>query len=32
VDAAPVYGVWFVPRDKPQPDAVVGDATRSAPF
>jgi hypothetical protein len=24
VDGAPVYGVWFILRDDPQPDAIVG--------
>jgi hypothetical protein len=23
VDGVPVYGTWFIPRDEPQPDAVV---------
>jgi hypothetical protein len=26
VEGAPVYGTWYIPRDEPQPDAVVSAA------
>jgi hypothetical protein len=30
-NGVPLFGVWYIPRDEPQPDAVVGDVVRSVP-